>query len=56
MEALPAKDLIAPLNWELAAYEQCDGCRSDRRLGLEEQFIVHRVVEETRRRFELAPA
>ncbi len=79
MEALPAKDLIALLNWELAAYEECDGCRftsiramrerddaganwfdarvqSDHRLGLDEQFIVHRVVEETRRRFELAPA
>ena len=27
MQALSARDLIALLNWELAAYEECDGCR-----------------------------
>lgn len=25
-QALPAHDLIALLNWELAAYDQCAGC------------------------------
>ena len=77
MPALSAKDLVILLNFELAAYEECDGCRftsirpmrsrddtganwldarvlSDHRLGLEEHFIVRRVVEETRRRFDLA--
>ena len=78
VETLSAKDLVALLNWELSAYEECDGCRftsvgpmrerdsaganwldarvqSDQRLGLDQQFIVQHVVEETRRSFELAP-
>jgi hypothetical protein len=77
MQALSANDLIALLNWELSAYEECDGCRftsirrmrerddaganwldarvlADHRLGLEEHFIVRRVVDETRRRFDVA--
>jgi len=77
MQALSAKDLLALLNWELAAYDACDGCRftsirtmrdrddaganwldarvqSDHRLGMEEQSIVRGVVEQTRRRFDLA--
>jgi hypothetical protein len=77
MQALSAKDLLALLNWELSAYEECDGChfmsirsmrdrddagahwldarvQADHRLGVEEHFIVCRVVEETRRRFDVA--
>lgn len=77
MRALSAQDLVTLLNFELAAYEECNGCRftsirpmrsrddaganwrdarllADHRLGLEEHFIVRRVVEETRRRFDLA--
>jgi hypothetical protein len=77
MQALSGKDLLALLNWELAAYEECDGChftsirpmpdrddaganwldarvQADHRLGVDEHFIVRRVVEETRHRFELA--
>lgn len=26
MQALSAKDLLALLNWELSAYEECNGC------------------------------
>ena len=77
MRALSAKDLVALLNFELSAYEECDGCRftsirpmgdrddaganwldarvqADHRLGVDEHFIVRRVVEETRRAFDLA--
>jgi hypothetical protein len=77
MQALSAKDLLALLNWELSAYDACDGCRftsirpmrdrddaganwldarvqADHRLGVDEHFIVRRVVEETRRSFDLA--
>lgn len=77
MQALSTQDLIALLNWELAAYEECEGCRftsvrpmadrddaganwfdarvqADHHLSLEEHFIVRRVVEETRRRFDVA--
>ena len=77
MQALSRRDLLALLNWELSAYEECGGCQftsirsmldrddaganwfdarvqSDHPLGVEEHFIVRRVVEETRRRFELA--
>lgn len=77
MQALSTNDLITLLNWELAAYEECAGCRftsirrmserddaganwldarvqSDHHLSLEEHFIVRRVVEETRRRFDVA--
>lgn len=79
MQALSRQDLLALLNWELAAYKECEGCRftsirgmrdrddagtnwfdarvqADHPLGVEEHFIVRRVVEETRRRFELAAA
>jgi hypothetical protein len=27
MHTLPAPDLIALLNWQLSAYEECEGCR-----------------------------
>ncbi len=27
MRTLPAPDLIALLNWQLSAYEECEGCR-----------------------------
>ena len=77
MQTLSEKDLLALLNWELSAYEECDGChfssirrmrdrddaganwldarvQADHLLGIEERFIVRRVVEETRRQFELA--
>ena len=77
MQALSTRDLIALLNWELAAYAECEGCRftsirgmrerddaganwldarvqADHRLGLEEHFIVRRIVEQTRRQFEVA--
>ena len=27
MQTLPAPDLIALLNWQLSAYEECEGCR-----------------------------
>ncbi len=27
MQALSTHDLLALLNWELAAYEECEGCR-----------------------------
>ena len=71
-------DLLALLNWELAAYSECDGCRftairpmrkpddsgcnwadarvdSDHWLSAGEQLIVRRVIEETRREFDLRP-
>jgi len=74
--SLSKRELLALLNWELAAYEQCEGARfsairdmrsrddsgcnwldarvsSDHALGTDEQFIVHHVIEETRRRFDL---
>jgi len=73
---LSKRELLALLNWELAAYEQCEGAHfrsirtmpvrddagcnwldarvaSDHALGTDEQFIVHHVIEETRRRFDL---
>jgi hypothetical protein len=79
MQALSDRELIALLNWQLAAYEECDGCRftsirhmrsrddaganwldarlhADHRLRLEEHFIAGRIVEQTRRRFEVAPS
>lgn len=27
MQTLPAADLVALLNWQLSAYEECEGCR-----------------------------
>ena len=74
--SLSKRELLALLNWELAAYEQCEGARfrsiremgsrddsgcnwldarvsSDHALGTDEQFIVHHVIEETRRKFDL---
>lgn len=77
MQALPADRLIALLNWQLCAYEECEGChftsirrmrerddaganwldarlQADHRLGMAEQFIVRRIVEQTRRRFDVA--
>lgn len=73
------KDLLQLLNWELAAYEECAGCRFtavdaaerldgegcnwvDARLeveapiGLTGQIIAHRVVEQTRRSFNVTAA
>lgn len=73
---LSKRELLALLNWELAAYEQCEGAHfksirsmqgrddagcnwidaavtSDHALGTDEQFIVHHVIEETRRKFDL---
>jgi len=70
-------DLIQLLNWELAAYEKCEGTRftsissmaqpdpsgcnwrdarvqSDHALDLTERGIVHRVIEQTRREFNLS--
>ena len=75
---LDKTELIALLNWELAAYSECDGCRitgirtarkpddsgcnwadarieADHWLRVDEQLIVRRVVEETRREFDLRP-
>ena len=75
-QVLDPRDLIALLNWELAAYGECDGChftsirrmserddsgcnwldarvRSDHKLGVEEQFIVHHVVAQTRKQFDV---
>jgi len=77
MQTLSTHDLIALLNWELSAYEECDGCRftsirsmrerddagtnwldarlqADHRLAMAEQFIVRRIVEQTRRQFDVA--
>lgn len=74
--SLEPQDLLALLNWELAAYEECAGTRftsirpmagrddlgcnwvdaavaTDHHLALGEQFIVHHIVEQTRRRFDL---
>ena len=79
MQTLSTNDLLTLLNWELAAYDECDGChftsirrmrerddaganwldarvQSDHRLSLEEHFIVRRVIDETRRRFDVAPS
>ena len=73
---LDKRDLLALLNWELAAYNECDGCHftsirrlrkrdesgcnwadagvdADHWLRVEEQLILHRVVEETRRQYDL---
>lgn len=75
-QVLEPRDLIALLNWELAAYDKCDGChftsirrmrerddlgcnwfdarvQADHKLGVEEQLIVHHVVERTRREFDI---
>lgn len=75
-QVLDPRELIALLNWELAAYGECDGChftsirrmadrddtgcnwfdarvQSDHKLGVEEQFIVHHVVAQTRQQFDV---
>lgn len=77
-QVLDPRELIALLNWELAAYGECDGChftsirrmadrddtgcnwfdarlQSDHKLGVEEQFIVHHVVAQTRKQFDVGP-
>jgi hypothetical protein len=53
--ALEQHDLIALLNWELAAYDECDGCRftSIRSLRVDEQLIMRRLIEDTRRQYDL---
>ena len=76
-QALDQRSLISLLNFELAAYAECDGCyftsirrmavpddtgcnwfdarlKVDRPLGVEENFIVRHVVEQTRRQYDLA--
>ena len=80
--ALDRTGLLELLNWELAAYSECDGCHftgirtgirptrrpddsgcnwtdanvdSDHWLTVDEQLIVRRVVEDTRREFNLRP-
>jgi hypothetical protein len=75
-EARSEHDLVRLLNWELAAYEKCEGARftsiqamakpdstgcnwrdarvqSDHPLGLVERGILRRVVDQTRREFNL---
>jgi hypothetical protein len=75
-ESLSQQDLVQLLNWELAAYERCEGTRftsiksipsqdpsgcnwsyarvkSDHSLDRRERRIVRRVVEQTRREFNL---
>ena len=75
-QALNRHDLVQLLNWELAAYDRCDGTRftsiksipstdpsgcnwsyarvkSDHSLDRRERRIVRRVVEQTRRKFNL---
>ena len=76
--ALEKAELLALLNWELAAYNECDGCHftsirtlhkpdesgcnwadarveADHWLPVDEQLILRRVVDETRREFDLRP-
>ena len=54
--ALEQHDLIALLNWELAACNWLDArVRSDHRLAADERSIVRRVIAETRREFDLRP-
>ena len=75
-QALNQHDLVQLLNWELAAYDKCDGTRfvsiksiersdpsgcnwsyarvkSDHSLDRGERRIVRRVIEQTRREFNL---
>ena len=75
-EARSQHDLVQLLNWELAAYDKCDGTRfvsiksierpdpagcnwsyarvkSDHSLDRRERRIVRRVIEQTRREFNL---
>ena len=66
---LEEKDLLELLNWELSAYEECEGCRftaiaadgSERNWdarfeggAVAGQLIARQVVAETRRAFNLA--
>ena len=73
---LDKHDLLALLNWELAAFSECEGCRftsikrlrkpdhsgchwaeagidADHWLRVEEQLILHRLIEDTRRQYDL---
>ena len=75
-QALNQHDLVQLLNWELAAYDKCQGTRftsiksipstdpsgcnwsyarvkSDHSLDRRERRIVRRVIEQTRREFNL---
>ena len=75
-QALNQHDLVQLLNWELAAYDKCEGTRftsiksipasdpagcnwsyahvkSDHSLDRRERRIVRRVIEQTRREFNL---
>ena len=75
-ESLSQHDLVQLLNWELAAYDKCEGTRftsiksipsadpsgcnwsyarvkSDHSLDRRERRIVRRVIEQTRREFNL---
>ena len=67
-QPLSEKDLLGLLNWELAAYDECEGCRFtaitaddrstwDARLEggrVIGQMIARQVVAQTRRAFDLA--
>ncbi|HEY7241779.1 MAG TPA: hypothetical protein VH600_21585 [Burkholderiales bacterium] len=75
-QALSQHELVQLLNWELAAYDKCEGTRftsiksipgpdpagcnwsyarvkSDHSLDRRERRIVRRVIEQTRREFNL---
>ena len=65
-QALSQPDLVALLNFELAAYEECEGCHVisvDPVLVIEDtgdaaprkNRIVEQVLTETRAQFDLAP-
>lgn len=66
-QKLSRPDLISLLNWELAAYEECDGCRFteiELRPGNwaaaviadseEQRGILERVLVQTREQFDVA--
>jgi hypothetical protein len=74
-QKLSESDLLALLNWELSAYEECAGdhftavtpasggedcnwsdarLESDHVLGADEERITHLVVDETKRRYDVA--
>jgi hypothetical protein len=67
-QPLSEKDLLALLNWELTAYEECEGCRftaiaADERSAWDArleggavlgQMVARQIVGQTRRAFDLA--
>ena len=62
-QSLSKRELLALLNWELAAYEQCEGAhfsairtmasRDDAGIEPVAARIVRHVVEETRHKFDV---